>query len=60
MIPAFVAISIRPTQKDMTPIIVMHKVMASLEESMAALVISGMRPVKAAKIMPISIMPAHR
>ena len=60
MISAFAAISIRPTQKDMTPIIVMHKVTASLEESSAALVISGMRPVNAAKMMPTRIMPAHK
>ena len=40
----FVAISISPTQKDMIPII-MHSVIASLEESSAALVMSGMRPV---------------
>ena len=48
MMPAFVAISISPTQKDMIPIIVMHSVIASLEESSAALVMSGMRPVNAA------------
>lgn len=42
MMPAFVAISISPTQKDMIPIIVMHSVIASLEESSAALVMSGM------------------
>ena len=60
MIPAFWAISISPTQRAMTPIMVTHRVMASLEESMAALVIWGMRPVNAAKRMPARIMPAQR
>ena len=60
IIPAFVAISISPTQKDMTPIMVMHSVIASLDESMAAFVTSGIFPVQAANMMPTSIIPAHR
>ena len=36
-------------QKDMTPIIVMQRVTASLEESKAAVVMSGILPEKAAK-----------
>ena len=48
IMPDLVAISIRPVQKDITPIIVIQRVTASLEESRAASVISGIRPVKAA------------
>lgn len=43
IIPALEAISISPTQKDMTPIMVIQSEMASLDESSAALVISGIR-----------------
>ena len=58
--PDFSAISISPVQKDMTPIMVMQRVTASLEESKAAVVMSGILPEKAAKRMPIRIIPDHR
>jgi hypothetical protein len=48
IIPAFVAISINPIQKDMTPNIVKQSVTASFEESIAALVTSLMFPISAA------------
>lgn len=60
IIPDLAAISIIPTQNDIIPIIVMHRVIASLEASTAALVISGIRPVKAAYMIPIRIIPAQR
>lgn len=47
--PDFSAIPMSPVQKDMTPIIVMQRVTASLEESKAAVVMSGILPEKAAK-----------
>ena len=46
----FSAIPMSPVQKDMTPIIVMQRVTASLEESKAAVVMSGILPEKAAKM----------
>jgi len=58
--PAAAAISIRPTQNDITPIMVMHKEIASLDESRAAFVISGRVPVNVAKIIPIRIIKAHK
>ena len=45
---------------DITPIIVIHSVTASFAESNAALVISGIFPLKAPKIMPTIIIPAQR
>ena len=48
MIPPFSAIFISPIHIERTPIIVMHKETASFDESMAAFVISGIRPVKEA------------
>lgn len=60
MIPDLAAISISPIQRDMTPIMVIQRVMASFAESRAAFVISGMVPEKAAKMTPVRIMPAQR
>mgnify|MGYP007028732357 FL=1 len=60
IIPALEAISISPTQKDMTPIMVIQSEMASLDESSAALVISGIRPVNAAYTMPVRIIKDQR
>ena len=56
----FGRISISPTQKDMTPIMVIQSEMASLDESSAALVISGIRPVNAAYTMPVRIKKDQR
>lgn len=60
MIPARVAISMNPIQKDITPSIVMQSETASFDESIAAVVISGSRPVHAAYTIPIIIIPAHK
>ena len=60
IIPVLEAISISPTQKDMTPIMVIQSEMASLDESSAALVISGIRPVNAAYTMPVRIIKDQR
>ena len=60
IMPASWAISIIPVQKAITPEIVMQSVTASLEESSAAFVISGICPVNAAKKTPAMIMPAQR
>ena len=60
IVPALEAISISPTQKDMTPIMVIQSEMASLDESSAAFVISGIRPVNAAYTMPVRIIKDQR
>ena len=60
MTPDSLAISISPTQKDMTPIIVMQREIASLAESNAALVTDWRFPVNAANIIPVKIMKAHK
>ena len=58
--PPLWAISMSPVQKAITPAMVMHRVIASLEESSAALVTSTICPVHAAYTMPITIIPAQR
>ena len=57
---SYTHLSIIPVQKAITPEIVMQSVTASLEESSAAFVTSGICPVNAAKKIPAMIMPAQR
>ena len=49
-----------PVQNAITPIIVMHSVTASFDESSAAFVISCIFPLNAPNTTPTRIIPAHR